>query len=340
MIMMPETERTAIIMANQTVNPFADEKPQIVHLEKDQSHYEYCRMQMHEIERRHRRTFLCNLVLCITVCLLSIFRKYVGGFDLLNGPATNPDKPMSVLAVGIFVILVALVIIVLGYLAWANYRSLNIILEMWYVIVTIIGIVRGSYITGLIGAVGMVFYFFSIRELQHEQALSEMDGYPDFHEKFDISKSDIVVATLMAHRGERPNRKKKSSMFSTDYSLRKAKKPRTEADLPESDGDAGAALAEELQKHLNQKKQAEQQTAASDAAAPEAAHAAEQPAAEMPDALDAPAADAGNANADDILAEAEARAKEILAEAVAKANALKTEETAVQKQKSGKKKRR
>ena len=45
-------------------------------------------------------------------------------------------------------------------------------------------------------------------------------------------------------------------------------------------------------------------------------------------------------NADDILAEAEARAKEILAEAVAKANALKTEETAVQKQKSGKKKRR
>lgn len=320
-------------MANQTTNPFADEQPQIVHLEKDQSHYEYCRMQMHEIERRHRRTFLCNLGICIAVCLLSIFRVYVGGFDLLNGPATNPDDSMSVLAVGIFVILIAMIIIVLGYLAWANYHSLNIILEMWYVIVTVIGIVRGSYITGLVGAVGMVFYFFSIQELRHEQALSEMEGYPDFHEKFDISKSDIVIATLMAHRGERPNRRKKSSLFTTDYSLRKTRKRKEDVPAPESDGDAGAALAEELQKHLHEKTQADQP-----AEAPAAAEPAAKQDAGMPDALDA--APAADHSADDILAEAEARAKEILAEAVAKANAVKAEETAVQNQKPNKKKRR
>ena len=58
-------------MENKTLNPFENEKPKLVHLEKDESHYEYCRMQMHDIERTHRRTFICNLVLCIVVCFLS-----------------------------------------------------------------------------------------------------------------------------------------------------------------------------------------------------------------------------------------------------------------------------
>ena len=39
-------------------NPFNEEAPKIVHFEKDESHYEYCRMQMHDIERVHRRTFI------------------------------------------------------------------------------------------------------------------------------------------------------------------------------------------------------------------------------------------------------------------------------------------
>lgn len=320
------------------MNPFEDETPQLVHLEKDQSHYEYCRMQMHDIEHVHRRTFFCNLGLCIFVCLLAVFHVYIGGFDLLSGHGIDTSRAAAVITVGIFQIVVAMIIIVLGYLAWANYRILNIILEMWYVIVTVIGIVRLDYMTGLVGAVGIVFYYFSFRELRKEESLAQMEGYPEFHEKLDISKSDYVVQTLLAHKGEHLVKKKKSSVFSTDYSLRKAKKRKeTDADS----GTAGAELAATLQKRINEVQNAQSSTAAEnpEPVTEQTAEAKPEPAAKNMQELEAePFTDA-----DTIMAEAEAKAKEILAEAVAKAQAMKTEapsETPAPKKSGGKKKRR
>ena len=266
-------------MAEQNFNPFEDEKPKLVHLEKNDSHYEYCRMQMHDIDKIHCRTFICNLALCILVCFFSIFKKYVAMFDLLSHNMLALDRPEAILTGGIFTILIGMLIIVLGYLAWANYHTLNIILCAWYTMVTLIGVFRLDYLSALIGVVGTVFYFFSIRELSKEQALSQMEGYPDFHEKFDISKSDIVIQTLMAHQGER---RTKSTLFTTDYSLRRKKKKNSAGfgyTEPEKTGDAGAALAEELKKHLDEvreTKQKETDTAA--AASPEAV--AEMPATE------------------------------------------------------------
>lgn len=249
-------------MANQVQNPFADEKPQIVHFEKNESHYEYCRMQMHEIERTQRRTFIAHLALCVFVCFLSIFKKYIAGFDLLSRPYAEVDAPGAVLAGGIFQIVIAMILIVLGYLAWANFHSLNIILETWYVIVTIVGIFRLDYLSALIGIVGAVFYFFSLREMGREQSLSEMEGYPDFHETFDISKSDIVIQTLLAHQGEK---RTKSTLFTTDYSLRRMKKKKHSEfgaampnDSDPAESTAGAALAEALQKGLDDVKDARQ----------------------------------------------------------------------------------
>lgn len=249
-----------------TQNPFENEKPQIVHFEKDDSHYEYCRNQMREIERMLRRTFLCNLVLCIIVCFLAIFRKYIGGFDLFTAPLglENARGAGAIITGGIFQIIVAMIIIVLGYLAWANFHVLNIILEAFYVIVTCIGVARLDYLTALIGIVGAVFYFFAIREMRKEQALSEMEGYPDFPEKFDISKSDIVIQTLLAHQGER---RTKSTLFTTDYSLRKKKKrPSYYKDgssvsnqaAETEEGAAGEALAKVLKQQLSEVQDARQ----------------------------------------------------------------------------------
>ncbi len=340
-------------MANQetkALNPFEEEKPKLVHLEKDQSHYEYCRMQMHDIEHVHRRTFFCNLGLCIFVCLLAVFHVYIGGFDLLSGHGIDTSRAATVITVGIFQIVVAMIIIVLGYLAWANYRILNIILEMWYVIVTIIGIVRLDYMTGLVGAVGVVFYYFSFRELSKEETLAQMEGYPEFHEKLDISKSDYVVQTLLAHKGEHLVKKKKSSVFSTDYSLRKAKKHK---DAEAEGGAAGAELAATLQKKINEVQNAKDsaktepvtEQAAEAKPEPAAEAAAETAAAEMQDLTEEKAEPFTDADA--IMAEAEAKAKEILAEAVAKAQSLKTEtpaqkpaQAAAPKKSGGKKKRR
>ena len=335
-------------MANQepkTLNPFEEEKPKLVHLEKDQSHYEYCRMQMHDIEHVHRRTFFCNLGLCIFVCLLAVFHVYVGGFDLLSGHGIDTSRAATVITVGIFQIVSAMIIIILGYLAWANYRILNIILEMWYVIVTIIGIVRLDYMTGLVGAVGVVFYYFSFRELSKEESLAQMEGYPEFHEKLDITKSDYVVQTLLAHKGEHLVKKKKSSVFSTDYSLRKAKKHK---DAEAEDGTAGAELAATLQKKINEVQNAKDDAKSEPAAEPVTEQAAEAKpeapaAAEMQDLTEEKAEPFTDADA--IMAEAEARAKEILAEAVAKAQSLKTDapapaQAAAPKKSGGKKKRR
>lgn len=248
------------MMANQVQNPFEDEKPQLVHFEKSESHYEYCRMQMHEIERAHRRTFMVHLALCVVVCFLSIFQKYIGGFDLLSRPYLEIDHPGAILAGGIFQIVIAMILIVLGYLAWANFHSLNIILEAWYAIVTVVGIFRLDYLTALVGIVGAVFYFFSIREMGREQTLSEMEGYPDFQETFDITKSDIVIQTLLAHQGER---RTKSTLFTTDYSLRRMKKKKpsnfgTGLPADSAESSAGAALAEALQKGLDDVKDARQ----------------------------------------------------------------------------------
>ena len=347
-------------MATQNNNPFADEAVKLVHFEKDESHYEYCRMQMHDIERTHRRTFFCNLVICIVVCFLSIFRKYIGGFDMLSTPLGLSDVRAAgaVLAGGIFVILIAMVIIVLGYLAWANFHVLNLILEVWYIIVTVIGISRLDYLSAIIGIVGTVFYFFSIKAMSHEQRLSEMEGYPDFQEKFDISKSDIVIQTLLAHQGEH---RTKSTLFTTDYSLRKKKKKpgyykngssfRENADSEKAD--AGAELAQILQKQISEVKDAKETRTAiaaldADAAARKRekdgvtlkdiaefeklpASAAAEPAETAEPVPAAPAAgltDAAEDAAAKILADAEAKARAILAEAEAKAKAMSAEPAA------------
>lgn len=349
-------------MSELNVNPFEEEKPKIVHLEKSDSHYEYCRMQMHDIDKVHRRTFFCNLVLCIIVCFFSIFKKYIAMFDLLSRPYLTLDKPEAILTGGIFQILFGMAIIVLGYLAWANYRTLNIILGAWYAMVTLIGVFRLDYLSALIGVVGVVFYYFSIRELRHEQALAQMEGYPEFHEKFDISKSDIVIQTLLAHQGER---RTKSTLFTTDYSLRRKKKKKTEFGYTEPEEkdkaeEAGNALVESLQKHLNEARStekpaaeakveaasAEPETASAEPeqapaeAISETAEAAESAMTDIIEEAPAPAepekpapaesraetvaperADA-EAAAAAILAEAEARTQKILAEAEAKAKAL------------------
>lgn len=315
-------------MKEQNLTPLNEEKPQLVHFEKDESHYEYCRMQMHEIERVHRRTFICNLALCIFVSFLSIFQIYVGGFGVLSAPFAEIDAPGAVLAGGIFQILISMGIIIIGYLAWANYHSLNIVLEAWYAVVTLLGIFKLDYVTALVGIVGAVFYYFSFREMKHEETLSEMEGYPDFAEKFDISKSDIVIQTLLAHKGER---REKSTLFTTDYSLRRMKRKKTETE-EKPENDAGAVLAETLQKHLSEAKSVHEPEAAAEIAEtqPEAE--------EMPEVTDIPAADAeteAKEKAAAILAEAEEKAQEILAKAEQKADAVQLEKKQNRSQNQG-----
>ena len=332
-------------MSEQVKNPFEDEKPKLVHFEKDDSHYEYCRMQMHDIEKTHRRTFFCNTALCILVCILGVFKQYIALFDLLSAPMAGVEAPGAILAGGVFQIIFAMIIALAGYLAWANWHTLNIFLGLWYIGVTIVGIVRLDYISALIGIVGVVFYFFSFREMGKEETLSQMEGYPEFHEKFDITKSDIIIQTLLAHQGEK---RTKSTLFTTDYSLRKKKKkrpvnPELAAAMPDDDEkektDSGQALAEALQ-HITkaaeekaaedkQPEAAAQQTAAEEAAADTAAApAAEETAAEeaVPEQSAAeeaaqPAMDA-QSEADAILAAAEERAKKILEEAEERVRAM------------------
>ena len=239
---------------NQAGNPFENEQPQLVHLEKDQSHYEYCRMQMHDIDTAHRRTFFFNLIICITVSMLAVFRIYIGGFSIngsgghLRADLAGMDRLKTVLTFGIGQILVSMVVMVLGYLAWANFRILNIILAVWYFIVTFIGIYTLDFATGIVGAIGLVIYIFAVRENQKEAALAEMEGYPNFQENFDIQKSDIVIATLMAHKDEH---RTKSTLFTTEYSLRRSKKRKAAAAAKEQAEQAGEALADTLKKHVD-----------------------------------------------------------------------------------------
>ena len=237
---------------NQNQNPFfEDEKPKIVHLDKNESHYEMCRMQMHEIEHTHRRTFIANMILSIIVCFLSIFHVNIQCFSLLSAPFAVEDSPGMNLAGGIFQIIVAMIIIIAGYLAWANFHSLNLLLETWYAFVVILGVFRLDVISAVIGVVGFAFYLFSIQAMRREESLSQIEGYPDFREKFDIDKSDIVIQTLLAHKGEK---REKVSFFSGGRSLRRAQ---FMAYADTQDNSASDVLADELSKVLTEKKMAD-----------------------------------------------------------------------------------
>ena len=300
-------------MAKQAMNPFEEDKPQIVHLEKSQSHYEYCRMQMHDIEKVHRRTFLVNLGICLIVAMLAVFRQYIAGFDLLSRDLAQFDKPGTILTGGIFQILFCMGTILVGYLAWANFHTLNIIQECWYFLVTFLGVIRLDYLSAVIGMVGLVFYFYSLRAMSHEARLAEMDGYPDFVERFDISQSDIVIETLLAHKGEK---RTKSTLLTTDYSLRRKKKKQSE----ENGKDATKELAAEIRKRLEQVEAAKHTEKAEEAGKTEEAA---QSAAEMQDIVTPPAAEAKAEDPDAIIAEAEAKAKAILEQALAEAAKVK-----------------
>ncbi len=232
-------------------NPFGDEKPKIVHFEKNESHYEMCRMQMHDIEHTHRRTFLANMVLCIIVCFLSIFHIDIQCFSLLSTPFMVADSPGMNLAGGIFQIILAMVVIIAGYLAWANFHLLNIFIATWYALMVILGIVKLDIISAVIGVVGFAFYLFAIQAMRREEALSELDGYPDFHEKFSIDKSDIVIQTLLAHKGEKNER---PTFFNGATSLRKKRKP---AFSSEQENHSSQELAEELMDKIAEKKKAD-----------------------------------------------------------------------------------
>ncbi len=237
-------------------NPFNEEKPKIVHLEKNESHYEYCRIQMHEIEHTHRRTFVVNMIICILVCFLAIFRVYICGFSLLSIPFTELDGPGATLGGGIFQILAAMGIIIAGYLAWANYHTINILLLAWYGMVIILSIAKMDFISAILGVVGFCFYVFSFQAMRREGALEQMDGYPDFHEKFDINQSDYVIQTLLAHKGEQRER---PSFFTANTSLRKKKKKSyydPEKDYAERNAST-EALAAELTKQVQNKKLAD-----------------------------------------------------------------------------------
>lgn len=221
-----------------------EEQPKIVHLEKNCSHYEYCRMQMHDIQAAYRRTFVGNTALCIFISLLAVFQVYIQIFGFFSMPFAAMEGPGAVLGGGILQIVFALVILVLGYLAWANVHTLNVILTVFYGVVTFMGIIRLDYWSAILGVIGLWLYIYSMRSMQKEGALAELEGYPEFRDHFDISTSDIVVQTLMAHRGER----RSGGRFNNNRSLRKRRK-QTE----EPAGDSAAALAEQITESLKQK---------------------------------------------------------------------------------------
>ncbi len=252
----PQEPKAAGIKADPS--PWQDEKPTIVHLEKNESHYEFCRMQMHDLEKVYRRAFVANAVLCIIVCFLAIFSIYIQCFNVLSTPFAVMDSPGATISGGIFQITVAMFIVVMGYLAWANFRFVNIALTIFYGLVTVLGIYHLDYFSGIIGVIGLWFYIFALQGMQKESHLAEMEGYPDFHEKFDVSTSDIVIQTLMAHRGERSRRS--GGVFQNSRSLRKRKKRSEPAPNDENQPSSAEALAKQLASHKQDRQESAQNT--------------------------------------------------------------------------------
>lgn len=162
--------------------------------EKDESYYDYCRTLMARIEQDYRHGFFFTAAACIFTFFLSIFRIRIEVFSLF---ATAFDvegaSPFFSTFLGGFATLIpCLITTVLAYFAWANIPKLNFVLLVLYFAMTILGVMRGSWISILLGVLGLLIYVRTLTSYSEQMRLSKLEGYPEFRETLHLSQEDIA----------------------------------------------------------------------------------------------------------------------------------------------------
>ncbi len=162
--------------------------------EKDESYYDYCRTLMARIEQDYRHAFFFTAVICIFTFFLSIFRIRI---EVLSLFATAFDVEgassfFSTFLGGFATLIPCLITAGIAYFAWANIPKLNFVLLAVYFAMAILGIMRGSWISILLGVCGLLIYVRTLTSYYEQKRLSKLEGYPEFRETLHLSREDIA----------------------------------------------------------------------------------------------------------------------------------------------------
>lgn len=160
-------------------------------LEKDYSYFDSCREAMADIEKINRAAFYYTCLACFIIAFCAMFKQRFQIFSSLGYAMGEPDSFAVIFCGGIMQVFLALVVVVVGYLAWANFHKLNIALFALYAAMCLLGLYHMDIPSLGIGLLGTAMYIRAMLTLPEEERLSKLEGYPYFNERLELSRQDF-----------------------------------------------------------------------------------------------------------------------------------------------------
>ena len=160
-------------------------------LEKDYSYFDSCRETMAEIEKTNRAAFFYTCFACFIIAFTAMFKQRFQIFSSLGYALGEPDSFAVIFCGGAMQIFLAILVVIVGYLAWANFHKLNIALFALYAAMCLLGVYHVDLPSMGLGLLGAAMYIRAMLTLPEEERLSKLEGYPYFNERLELSKQDF-----------------------------------------------------------------------------------------------------------------------------------------------------
>ncbi|WP_281527432.1 hypothetical protein [Ruminococcus champanellensis] len=160
-------------------------------LEKDYSYFDSCRETMAEIEKTNRSAFFYTCFACFIIAFTAMFKQRFQIFSSLGYALGEPDSFAVIFCGGAMQIFLAILVVIVGYLAWANFHKLNIALFALYAAMCLLGVYHVDLPSLGLGLLGAAMYIRAMLTLPEEERLSKLEGYPYFNERLELSKQDF-----------------------------------------------------------------------------------------------------------------------------------------------------
>lgn len=160
-------------------------------LEKDYSYFDSCREAMAAIEKINRTAFFYTCFACFIIAFTAMFKQRFQIFSSLGYALGEPDSFAVIFCGGVMQIFLAALVVIIGYLAWANFHKLNIPLFALYAAMCLLGIYHMDLPSVGIGLLGTAMYTRAMLTLPEEEKLSQLEGYPYFSERLELSRQDF-----------------------------------------------------------------------------------------------------------------------------------------------------
>lgn len=158
--------------------------------------YEDNRMKLEGIRKTYKKGFLYTCAVCLITAFLGVFGVRIEVISAAASIFDSIDSFMGRFFGGFTQIASCMILVFLAYLAWANFRKLNIFFLVIYLLIFIFGIKNHSLLSICISPAGIFLYCLSLSAMFDHRELEKEEGYPNFR---------IPVEELLADKPEEEN---------------------------------------------------------------------------------------------------------------------------------------